>query len=169
MQVAWLYFVRADKTLGWNKIMWHVIIKHWYIFILAKKKKICMCCTIISKYIIWKYCLTKWTDAILAKVSIHSPPSQFQTANHNKQSKTPTIKIKQYLSDMFNGVYAGLQQYQGSHQKSEKRSLTFVMGVEKINPAWKNLKKLHWKTSLKVTRPPPKKPNCVPRPCSAVI
>ncbi len=44
---------------------------------------------------------------------------------------------------MFSGVYAGLQQYQGSYQKSEKRSMTFVMGnfAQKNPPLLKKLKK----------------------------
>ncbi len=71
---------------------------------------------------------------------------------------------------MFNGVYAGLQQYQGSHHKSEKRSLTFVMGVENFAPKKSTLfekkTKLQWKTSVKVTHQPQIN---VFRPCSPVI
>ncbi len=83
------------KTLEWNKIMWHVTTKHWYFFILAaaKKKIICMCCTIISKYIIWKYSLTKWTDTILAKVSIQSPlPVNSKLQITTKSQTLPPLK-----------------------------------------------------------------------------
>ncbi len=65
--------VRADKYNGVEQNNVTYYHKALIFFILATKKLICMCCTIISKYIIWKYCLTKRTDTILyhiAKVSI---------------------------------------------------------------------------------------------------
>ncbi len=57
-----------------------------------------MCCTIISKYIIWKYCLIKWTDAILAKVSVHSPLQVNSRLQITSNSQTlPLLKSNSVL------------------------------------------------------------------------